>query len=297
MPAEGLPWLAREELLTGPEIERLVRLLVRLGIREVKLTGGEPTVRGDLVEIVRRLRAVDPPLELSLTSNGYLLDRVARPLADAGLDRVTVSCDSLQRHRFAEMTRRDALDAVLAGIRAAAEAGLEPVKVNCVVMGGVNDEEVVAFARLARSTGHEVRFIEFMPLDAERRWERSSVVPSSSLLERIQAEHPMIPDGGGGPARVYRFADGSPGRVGFVSSVTEPFCERCDRLRLTADGQLRACLFSLEERDLRGPMRAGADDDELEEMIRTSVAAKWAGHRIGRDDFVRPARSMSMIGG
>jgi cyclic pyranopterin phosphate synthase len=299
MPAEGLPWLARQEVLAAGEIERLVRIMVGLGIREVKLTGGEPTVRPDLVEVVRLARAIDDGLDLSLTTNGYLLDRLAGPLAGAGLDRVTISCDSLLRHRFAEMTRRDALDRVLAGLRAARDAGLEPIKVNCVVIAGTNDDEAVAFARLARDADVEVRFIEYMPLDAEQRWERAKVVPSSVLRERIDAAFVLTPANGDHPqpAAVFRFADGAPGRVGFISSVTEPFCETCNRIRITADGQLRACLFALEETDLRGPLRAGVSDGELEATIREAVLGKWAGHRIDHPDFVRPARSMSMIGG
>jgi cyclic pyranopterin phosphate synthase len=298
MPAEGLPWLSRDEVLTAEEIERLVGVMVDLGVRAVKLTGGEPTVRPDLPDIVRRLRALDPDLDLSLTTNGYLLDRLAGPLRDAGLDRATVSCDSLIRHRFAEMTRRDALDRVLAGLRAAREAGLVPIKVNCVVIRGTNDDEAVAFAQLARDSGCQVRFIEYMPLDAEHAWERSKVVASRDLRARIEAAHPLIPTNGHvQPATMFRFADGAPGGVGFISSVTEPFCETCDRIRLTADGQLRACLFSLEETDLRGPLREDASDDDLAALIRTGVTGKWAGHRINHPDFVRPGRSMSMIGG
>ena len=297
MPAEGLPWLSRPEVLTAPEIERLVRVLVGLGVTEVKLTGGEPTVRPDLPEIVRRLRRIDGELELSLTTNGFLLERLARPLRDAGLDRVTVSCDSLLRHRFAEMTRRDALDAVLAGVRAAAAAGLGPVKLNCVVVGGANDDEAPAFAALARETATEVRFIEYMPLDADGAWDRSKVVPSSRLRARVHARFPLAPTEEAGPATVYRFADGAPGAVGFISSVTEPFCDSCNRIRITADGQFRSCLFALEETDLRTPLRDGASDGDLEARVRAAVSGKWAGHRIGHPDFVRPARSMSMIGG
>ena len=298
MPAEGLPWLARDEVLTAGEIERLVGVMGGLGIRSVKLTGGEPTVRPDLPDIVRRLRGADPGLELSLTTNGYLLDRLAGPLRDAGLDRVTVSCDSLLRHRFAEMTRRDALDRVLGGLHAALDAGLAPVKVNCVVMAGTNDDEAVPFAELARATGCEVRFIEYMPLDADRAWERSRVMPSAALRSRIDSVYPLAPTNGQvQPATMFRFADGSPGAVGFISSVTEPFCDTCDRIRLTADGQLRACLFSLEETDLRVPLRTGATDGDLAELVRRAVAGKWAGHRINHPDFVRPDRSMSMIGG
>jgi len=298
MPAEGLPWLAREELLDVDELARLAGLFVSLGVRELKVTGGEPTVRGDLPEIVERLRELGPDLDLSMTTNGLLLDRLAGPLRAAGLDRLTVSLDSLLRHRYAEMTRRDAIDQVHAGLAAARAAGFERIKVNCVVMGGTNEHEAVAFADLARSTGLEVRFIEYMPLDADRAWERSKVVPSSDLLARIAAAYPLTrTDEGPHPATAYRFADGSPGSVGFISSVTEPFCDTCNRVRLTADGQLRACLFALEETDLRTPMRAGAGDAELEGLIRGAAAAKWSGHRISHPDFVRPDRSMSMIGG
>lgn len=297
MPEQGLTWLRRAELLTPEEIERVARLLAWMGVRSVKLTGGEPTLRPELVEIVARLRALRPALELSMTTNGLRLDELARPLAEAGLDRITVSCDSLLRHRFAELTRRDALDRVAAGIRAAEAAGFGPVKLNCVVMGGANDDEAVDFARLARATGREVRFIEYMPLDADRAWERERVVPSERLRAGIDAVFPLRPDGNGGPARRYAFADGAPGAVGFISSVTEPFCASCDRIRLTADGQLRACLFALEETDLRAALRDGANDDAIEALVRETVANKWAGHRIDAADFQRPARSMSQIGG
>jgi cyclic pyranopterin phosphate synthase len=299
MPAEGLPWLDREALLTTAEIERLARLFVRLGIREVKLTGGEPTVRPELPEIVGRIRSIDSDLDLSLTTNGYLLDRLAQPLREAGLDRVTVSCDSLLRHRFAEMTRRDALDRVLAGLDAARAAGFDPIKVNCVVVAGTNDDEVLDFAELARREGYEVRFIEFMPLDADGAWERAGVLPSAEILRAVENVHPLVPRNGHGPqpATLFGFADGSRGSVGVIPTVTEPFCESCNRVRLTAEGDLRACLFSLEETDLRAPMRDGAGDRELEGLIRTTVWGKWAGHRINEADFRRPGRSMSMIGG
>lgn len=298
MPAEGLAWLPRAEILTVSEIERLVGLFVGLGVREIKLTGGEPTVRPELPAIVRAVRALDPGLDVSITTNGLLLDRLAAPLRDAGLDRVTVSCDSLLRHRFAEMTRRDALERVQAGLRAAEEAGYRPIKLNCVVIRGSNEGEVVDFARLARQTGYEVRFIEYMPLDADRAWERTKVVPSAEMYEAVSRAYPLIPAGGGAqPATLFRFADGAPGAVGFISSVTEPFCSSCNRIRITADGQLRACLFALEETDLRTPMREEATDAELEGLVRRAVWAKWAGHRIDHPDFVRPARSMSMIGG
>ncbi len=243
-------------------------------------------------------REVGPELDISITTNGVLLDRLAGPLAEAGVDRATVSCDSLMRHRFAEMTRRDALDKVFAGLKAAEDAGLTPIKINTVVIGGTNDDELVEFARWSRETGYEVRFIEYMPLDAEHAWERSKVVPSQRILEIIGAAFPLAAVGHANePATSYTFADGAPGRIGVIASVTEPFCDTCNRLRLTAEGQVRACLFSLEETDLRGPMRDGATDDELAGLIRTTVWRKWSGHRINHADFVQPARSMSMIGG
>jgi GTP 3',8-cyclase len=298
MPAEGLTWLPKEELLTFEELARLVRVFVGLGVRSIKVTGGEPTVRADLPILVRMFREAAPGLDISMTTNGVLLDKLAAPLAEAGLDRVTVSLDSLLRHRFEEMTRRDALERVFAGIRAAEDAGLMPVKINCVVIGGTNDGEVVDFARWSRETGHVVRFIEYMPLDAQHAWERAKVVPSARILDAIHEVYPLTslgPDHE--PATGYRFADGAPGGIGLISSVTEPFCDTCNRLRLTAEGQARACLFALTETDLRAPLRAGADDDELARLIREDVRGKWSGHRINHPDFVRPERSMSAIGG
>jgi cyclic pyranopterin phosphate synthase len=297
MPAEGLPWLKRETVLGAHEIERLAALLVRLGVRSIKLTGGEPTTRAELVEIVQRVRAVASDVDISLTTNGYLLDRLAAPLKAAGLDRVTVSCDSLFAHRFAELTRRDALDAVLGGLEAARDAGLSPIKVNCVVIARTNDDEVLDFVELARRTGYDVRFIEYMPLDADRTWETAKVISSAGLRALIDATYPLVADDEHGPATRFGFADHAPGSVGFISSVTAPFCASCDRVRITADGQLRTCLFAIDETDLRTPMRAGASDAELERLIRDAVSQKWAGHRIGRADFVRPDRSMSQIGG
>jgi cyclic pyranopterin phosphate synthase len=245
------------------------------------------------------IRALSDDLDISVTTNGYLLAGMAERLRDAGLDRVTVSCDSLVKHRFAEMTLRDALDEVMEGLRVSAALGLTPVKINTVVIRGHNEDEVVEFAELARSTGYEVRFIEYMPLDAQDQWSADGVVPGSEILARIAEKFELVPDTDDEPepATPFRFADGAPGRIGVIPSVTEPFCDTCNRLRLTADGQLRACLFALEETDLRGPLRAGASDDELAALARECVAAKWAGHRIGKADFVRPSRSMSMIGG
>ncbi len=298
MPPEGLNWMARDELLTFEEMTRVVRVLVDSGVRSLKVTGGEPLVRREVPTLVGMLRAIDPGLDISLTTNGYLLADHAAALADAGLDRVTVSCDSLIKHRFAEMTLRDALDKVMEGLDAAAANHLGPIKINTVMMRGHNDDEAGAFARLARATGYEVRFIEYMPLDAQGAWDAASVVPGAEVIAAIDDLFPLVPDGGAGePATTYCFADGAPGKVGIIPSVTAPFCDSCDRLRLTADGQLRACLFSLDETDLRGPLREGASDDDLAELARSCVASKWAGHRIGKADFVAPARSMSMIGG
>jgi cyclic pyranopterin phosphate synthase len=298
MPAEGLAWLPKSEILSFEELTRLLQLFVRLGIRSLKVTGGEPTVRADLPTLIRMFREVGPDLDISITTNGLLLDRLAGPLAEAGVDRATVSCDSLLRHRFAEMTRRDALDRVLAGLRAAEAAGLTPIKINTVVIAGTNDDEVVDFAAWARDTGYEVRFIEYMPLDAEHAWERAKVVPAARVLEAIDSVYPLEASSHGvEPATTYRFADGAPGAVGVIASVTEPFCDTCNRLRLTAEGAFRTCLFALEETDLRGPLRSGATDGGLETAIREAVWTKWSGHRINHPDFVQPVRSMSMIGG
>ncbi len=299
MPPQGLAWLPKEDLLTFEEIQRLTHILVQAGVRAIKVTGGEPLARPNCAALVRMLRALGDQLDISITTNGYLLAKSASALKRAGLDRVTVSCDSLLKHRFAEITRRDALEEVLAALEVAAALDLAPVKVNCVIMRDQNENEVVEFARLARSTGYSVRFIEYMPLDSQDEWKAEHVVPGDEIIERIDAFFPLERAGEEHeePATLYRFADGAPGRIGVIASVTRPFCDSCNRLRLTADGQLRACLFSLEETDLRGPLRAGATDDELFELMRACVKGKWAGHRIGRKDFSRPAKSMSMIGG
>jgi cyclic pyranopterin phosphate synthase len=298
MPAEGVAWLPKDEILTFEELTRVLALIVRLGVDSIKVTGGEPTVRADLPKLVRMFRGVGPDLDISITTNGVLLDTLAAQLARAGVDRATVSCDSLLRHRFQEMTRRDALEKVFRGLRAAEDAGLLPIKINCVVIGGTNDDEVVGFARWARETGYEVRFIEYMPLDAQHAWEREKVVPAADVLSRIDDEFPLVAAGGDAePATRYLFADGAPGAIGVIPSVTEPFCDSCNRMRITAEGAFRSCLFALEETDLREPMRAGASDDDLEALIRASMWDKWSGHRINHPDFVQPERSMSMIGG
>jgi GTP 3',8-cyclase len=297
MPGEDMRWLPRSEILTFEEIERVAAVFaIRFGITSIRLTGGEPTARAHLPELVARLAPL--PVELSMTSNGATMQRLAGPLKEAGLHRVTISCDSLRPERFAAMTGRDALDAVLAGVAASQAAGLHPVKINTVLIRGVNDDEVVDLARFGRERGLEVRFIEFMPLDGAGAWASNQVVPASEILDRIGAVFPLEAVGARGnqPAERYRYLDGA-GHVGVVASVTRSFCHLCDRVRLTAEGALRSCLFSVGERDLRALLRGGASDDDLAQAIEAEVAAKWAGHTIGQVNFIRPARSMSQIGG
>ncbi len=302
MPSDGLAWLPRSEVLTFEEIERIARLLVdRAGIRSIRLTGGEPTVRAHLPTLVAQLAALrtpdGAPVDLALTTNGVTLAALAGPLRAAGLGRINVSLDTLDPHRFAQLTHRDELPRVLEGIEAAVGAGFSAVKVNVVVMTGVNDHEVVDMAAFGRAHGVEVRFIEFMPLDADGGWRREAVVTREEILERIGAVFPLEVVGRGHePAERFRYLDGA-GTVGVIASVTEPFCGSCDRIRLTAEGAVRNCLFSLGETDLRGPMRAGASDDELLALVAGDVAGKWAGHAIDQVQFIRPARSMSQIGG
>jgi cyclic pyranopterin phosphate synthase len=299
MPADGLPWLEREAILRFEEIERVVRMLCSMGVASVRLTGGEPLVRRELPRLVAMLAAVDGLGDLSLTTNGYLLERDAAALADAGLRRINVSLDSLQRDRFFQLTRRDSLDQVLRGLDAvAARPELRPVKVNVVALRGFTEEEALPFARFARETGFQVRFIEFMPLDADRAWSADSVLPGDELRALIDRAHPLeeVPREASSTARVFRFRDGV-GSIGFVNPVSEPFCSDCDRLRLTADGKLRTCLFSVNETDLREPLRSGASDSELEEIIRAATWRKELKHRVGEPGFVQPARTMSAIGG
>jgi cyclic pyranopterin phosphate synthase len=299
MPAEGLQWLPKPDVLSFEEIHRLVRLMAAMGVREVRLTGGEPLVRRDLPDLVRRLAPVPGVEDLSLTTNGVLLDRLARPLADAGLRRLNVSLDSLSHTRFAEITRRDALDRVLAGLDAAErEARLRPIKVNCVAIRGFSEIEVPALADLARHRPFVVRFIEFMPLDADERWDADQVLSGAEIRAIVERQWPLeeVPAGPSSTARRFRFADGA-GELGFVSPVTEPFCSSCDRIRLTADGKLRTCLFSRTEWDLQTPLRDGVSDAELEEVIRNAVAHKELKHRINEPGFVRASRTMSQIGG
>jgi cyclic pyranopterin phosphate synthase len=300
MPAEGVRWLAREDILRFEEIHRLARLFIeRYGVRTVRLTGGEPLVRTRIEELVAMIDRLDPNLDITMTTNGVLLRQKARLLKEAGLKRINVSLDTLHIDRFQEIARREAFDRVLDGLKAAEEAGLSPIKLNVVVMRGVNDDEVVDFARLAREKGYLVRFIEFMPLDGDGGWSNDKVLPSRRIQERIEDEFPLVPesDDRPGPSVNYRFDDGAPGGVGFISSVSQAFCATCNRVRLTAEGGLRTCLFSLSETPLRDLMREGASDDRLCEVIESAIWRKEEGHLINQEGFVKPVKYMSQIGG
>ena len=296
MPAEGLEWVPRDEILTFEEIARVARIMVeRYGVNGIRLTGGEPTVRANLPVLVQMLAELGT--DLAMTTNGVSLPLLAADLRAAGLRRLNVSCDSLRADRFAQITRRDGLARVLKGIDAARDAGFDPVKVNCVVMRGVNDDEIADFVDFGRSKRVEVRFIEFMPLDADGIWTNDLVVPVNEILARVNEASPVEPvERTSAPASRFRFADGS-GHVGIVASVSDSFCSTCDRVRLTADGNFRNCLFAVTETDLRALLRSGADDDEIAGALEASVASKWAGHQINRVNFIKPRRSMSQIGG
>ena len=299
MPAEGMQWMPREEILTFEEIERVARLLVtRYGFTSIRLTGGEPTVRAHLPVLVERLATLGT--DLALTTNGTSLGLIAHDLAAAGLRRINISLDSLQRDRVVDVTRRDCLDQVIDGIDAAIDAGLAPVKVNAVLVRGVNDDEVIDFATFGRDRGVSVRFIEFMPLDASGEWTSDKVVTRDEIVTAIDAVYPLELVGHGHdgpePAEVFRYRDGR-GDIGVIASVTNAFCASCDRVRLTADGQLRSCLFALDEFDIRALLRSGADDDEVAATVERCVGAKWAGHAVNQVQFIRPRRSMSQIGG
>ncbi len=299
MPAEGLPWLDREEILSFEEIERLVGLLVGLGIEDVRLTGGEPLVRRELPRLVGMLAAVEGIRDLSLTTNGYLLEKQAAALVAAGIGRVNVSLDSLQRDRFFRLTRRDSLSQVLRGLETIGSfPGVRPIKVNAVAMRDFTEAEVEGFCELARSSDYQVRFIEFMPLDADRSWRPEAVLTGGEVRAMIEAIHPLeeLPREPSATARVFRFADGA-GEIGFVNPVSEPFCAECNRLRLTAEGMLRTCLFSVAETDLRGPLRDGAEDEELARIVREAVWRKELKHRVNEAGFRQPPRTMSAIGG
>lgn len=300
MPAEGMPWLGRDEVLTRAELARLVGVFAGLGVTDVRVTGGEPLVRPDIAGIIGDIKATGGIREVSITTNGVLLAGHIHALVDAGLDRVNVSVDSLDPERFAQITRRRDLDRVLEGLAACeAYAGLGPIKVNAVVLRGISEPDVLPLAELARRRPYVVRFIEAMPLDASREWTREHVMTGAELREMIGARWPIEPldrERPSAPATNWRYADGA-GHLQFVSSVTEPFCQACDRLRVTADGMLRTCLFATDETDLRGPLRHGATDEDLQGIIRAAVLGKHAGHGIGTDGWTYLGRPMSMIGG
>jgi GTP 3',8-cyclase len=297
MPEEGMQWMPRSDILTFEEIERVARICVeRFGFDGIRLTGGEPTVRAHIVTLVAKLSRIG--VELAMTTNGATLRHSAGDLREAGLARLNISLDTLERDKFERMTRRDELDNVLAGIEAAQAAGFAPVKINTVVERGVNDDEIVDLARFGRERGLEVRFIEFMPLDASDAWQRKQVVGQDEIVARIAAEWPVeqMPARGAAPADRWRYVDGG-GVVGVIPTVTKPFCGDCDRVRLTADGQFRTCLFATDEFDLRDLLRSGGSDADIEACIEKAVGTKWAGHRINQVNFTRPARTMSQIGG
>lgn len=301
MPEEGLAWLPRQDVLTDDEVVRLVRIAVeRLGVREVRFTGGEPLLRRGLVDIVAACARLEPRPELSLTTNAVGLARVAGALADAGLDRVNGSLDTLRADRFEALTHRRRLDDVLAGLAAARDAGLTPVKINVVLMRGVNDDEAPELLAWALEHGYELRFIEQMPLDAQHGWDRATMVTAEEILASLQSVFPLTPvdaaERGSAPAETW-LVGGGPARVGVIASVTRPFCGTCDRTRLTAEGQVRNCLFAREESDLRGAMRSGADDAELARRWEIAMAGKAAGHGIDDPGFLQPSRPMSAIGG
>jgi cyclic pyranopterin phosphate synthase len=301
MPAEGLDWLPGPALLTDDEVARLISVAVRrLGITEVRFTGGEPLLRRGLPGLVAATAALDPRPEISLTTNGIGLARLAGPLRAAGLDRLNVSLDTLSRETFKTLARRDRLTDVLAGLAAAAAAGLAPVKVNAVLIRGINDHEAAALLRFCLDHGYDLRFIEQMPLDAQHGWRRADMVTADEILAALSAEFTLTPedpaDRGSAPAERFLVDDG-PGHVGVIGSVTRPFCGSCDRVRLTADGQIRNCLFATAESDLRTPLRAGASDDELAAAWRRAVVGKLPGHGISDPGFLQPVRPMSAIGG
>jgi cyclic pyranopterin phosphate synthase len=300
MPADGLPWLPNAEVLTDAEVLRLITIAVtRLGVTEIRFTGGEPLLRPGLAGIVAGSAALLPRPRLSLTTNGIGLDKTATALQAAGLDRVNVSLDTLDAERFATIAKRRRLGDVLTGLRAAAEVGLTPVKLNTVLLRGINDDEAPALLRFALANGYELRFIEQMPLDAQHGWSRDKMITAAEMLAALQAEFTLTPDPaerGGAPAETW-LVNGGPAKVGVIGSVTRPFCGDCDRTRLTADGQVRNCLFATGETDLRGLMRGGATDEELAQRWRDAMWGKLPGHGIDNPEFLQPVRPMSAIGG
>jgi GTP 3',8-cyclase len=300
MPAEGLDWLPGDDILTDDEVVRLISIGVRrLGVREVRFTGGEPLVRRGLVDIVRRTNALDPTVELSLTTNALGLARTATTLKAAGLDRVNVSLDTVRPDTFRTITRRDRFHDVVEGLAAARDAGLVPVKVNAVLLRGINDDQAPELLRWCIAHGYDLRFIEQMPLDAQHGWSRAAMVTADEIFAHLEREFVLTPvdePRGSAPAELFH-VDGGPATVGVIASVTRPFCGDCDRVRLTADGQVRNCLFAREESDLRAALRAGASDEELAERWVVAMRGKRAGHGIDDPTFLQPDRPMSAIGG
>lgn len=300
LPHEHNDWIPRAEILTYEEIARFVDAAVGLGIAKIRLTGGEPLLRRDLPDLVRMLASIDGVRDYALTTNAYFLPEMAAGLAEAGLRRITVSLDSMRSAKFALLTGREALGKVLAGIEAARDAGLGPIKVNCVVIRGFNDDELVDFADFARSHDLAVRFIEYMPLDGRPDWNRASVVSGDEMLAAITAHHDLVPVAPRSPsetARRYRFADGAPGEVGFITTITAPFCDNCSRIRLTADGRLRTCLFSTRSHDVKSLLRAAASKEELQRFLIATVLTKEAAHGINEPGFTPSAETMASIGG
>jgi len=299
IPVENIEWKRKEEILSYEEIVRLISIFASLGVHKLRLTGGEPLLRPDLPKLIESVVRIPGIQDVALTTNGKLLPAFAEKLRDAGIQRLNVSLDSLQPAKFFFMTKRDVLGEVLEGLEAAQRAGFYPIKINAVVIRGINDDEIVDFARFAQQTGHTVRFIEFMPLDSGHVWSKDQVVTGKEILDRIRAEIalvPRVPRSDAETARRYGFETGE-GEIGIIAPVSDPFCGNCNRLRLTADGQLRTCLFSIGEHDLKGPIRRGATDDEVRAIIATAVFGKELGHRINQPEFVQPARTMSCIGG
>ena len=300
MPEEGVKFVARDQILSFEEIERFVRIAAGLGVYKVRVTGGEPLVRRDLPVLIRRLAAIPGIRDLALTTNGVQLAELAEPLYAAGLRRLNVHLDTLDRRRFSQISRRDELDKVLAGIAVAKRLGFGPIKLNAVAVKNLVEPDIVPLARFGREHGFEVRFIEFMPLDAQQLWDRGKVLSAGEIIETISREiAPLVPIPDAdprAPALEYQFADGI-GRVGFIASVTRPFCMNCNRLRLTADGKLRYCLFAIEEDDVKDMLRRPAPDAEIAALIRRNVAGKWEGHEINSSRFVAPPRPMYAIGG
>lgn len=300
MPKEAMEWQPKSEILSYEEIVRLTRVFVSLGVSRLRVTGGEPMVRRDIESLISNIAAIEGIEDLAMTTNAHFLRGRARQLKEAGLRRITVSLDSLDSERFTLLTGRNELAQVLDGIDAAIEAGLGPIKVNCVMIRGINDDQAVAFASFARDKGIIVRFIEFMPLDNGKVWKRQMVVPGEEIRKRIDSVFPLVPIAAhtiSETARRWGFADGAPGEVGFINPVTQPFCGHCSRIRLTADGMIRTCLFSTVEHNIKSLLRNGASDDELRDFVIATVEKKEERHHINDPEFVQPLRTMSCIGG